>query len=278
MSKSKTSSPGNAGEKSSARLQKALDETCELLKEEEKKLTKCQKQLAETKARLAGQESLPGKTETLEKELSEARQQLQAEKLRSERLEAELEEIRRLNRNLEAEKAELFGKLEAAVKKDDQVSEVEALEKKSRQPEGKRQELSRPDAELQKIPAKTSQRSAFREINFRQVQRLLEPGSPLKANQPFSVIARLQFPVVPSAKNMNVDTSGYDVGIIATDEQEREVLFRTGVAKRLSPGVAEYENELRLNGLKPGKYLFRVYTLALFAGVEETRKIALQVE
>lgn len=77
---------------------------------------------------------------------------------------------------------------------------------------------------------------------------------------------------------MNVDTSGYDVGIIATDEQEREVLFRTGVAKRLSPGVAEYENELRLNGLKPGKYLFRVYTLALFAGVEETRKIALQVE
>jgi hypothetical protein len=75
-----------------------------------------------------------------------------------------------------------------------------------------------------------------------------------------------------------LDTRSFDIFVTATDQQEQTVLLRTGIADMLIEGVAEYKNEIPVSGLEAGEYFLRIKTLALYAGVEESKKIKLLVE
>ncbi len=139
-------------------------------------------------------------------------------------------------------------------------------------------ELRKTDA---RAPSKTKPPkppAEFKEIRFQQLKRFLEPGRPLRAHRPFRLFTRLHLPVMPTANNLDIDTTTYDIGVIATDVTRENVIARNRVADTLYPGIMEYENQVDMAGLAPGKYSLRIFTFAPFARIEGEKDLEVIVE
>jgi hypothetical protein len=99
--------------------------------------------------------------------------------------------------------------------------------------EKKRPQVRKTDA---RVPLKTEppkETEVFKEIRFQQLKHFLEPGRPLRAHRPFSLFTRLHLPVMPTANNLDIDTTSYDICVTATDVMKRNVIARSGVAQAL---------------------------------------------
>ena len=82
---------------------------------------------------------------------------------------------------------------------------------------------------------------------------------------------------MPTANNLDIDTTSYDIGVIATDVM-KNVIARSGVANPLCPGITDYDNQINMAGLAPGKYSLRIYAFASFAKIEGRKDIEVIVE
>ena len=119
---------------------------------------------------------------------------------------------------------------------------------------------------------------ALKELKLQQMKRILEPGSVLQAYRPFALFTQLHFPVMPTANNLDIDTSNYEVLVILADAKKENVVARRGVADILSAQVADYENKINMPGLAPGKYWMKIHALAPYANIEESKEIDLKVQ
>lgn len=124
----------------------------------------------------------------------------------------------------------------------------------------------------------TSEPGVLQEVRLQQLQRILEPGSALRAHQPFTLSARLHFEVAPTTKDLDIDNSTYDVRVVAADMQRNSVLSRNGAAAALLAGVRDYENEISMAGLGRGTYLVRIRAFARYSGIDESEDIEVTVE
>jgi hypothetical protein len=118
----------------------------------------------------------------------------------------------------------------------------------------------------------------LKELKFQQMKRILEPGAVLQAHRPFTLSTQLHFPVMPTENNLEIDTSNYEVLVILADAKKENVVARRGVADILSAQVADYENEINIPGLAPGKYWMKICALAPYANIEESKEIDLKVQ
>ena len=133
-------------------------------------------------------------------------------------------------------------------------------------------------ASAEMIPsAKTSEESILREIRLHQFKRIIESDQPLLAHRPFSLQAHLHFPIRPTKDNIDIDTTTYDVQVVAADLKNRNVIARNGVGKQLVFGINDYEDQIPMSGLAAGNYLIRIHTFAPFAKIEDSKDIEVTV-
>ena len=78
--------------------------------------------------------------------------------------------------------------------------------------------------------------------------------------------------------NIDMDSTTYDVVVLATDADGENLIGRYGVSDTLSPGVEDYESKITMSGLAPGKYVFNIYTYAHFARLEDRKRLDVIVE
>jgi hypothetical protein len=127
-------------------------------------------------------------------------------------------------------------------------------------------------------PDAPKKEEVLQEIRFQQLDRLVEPGQPLRARLPFKMYTRLHFPVTPTTENMDVATSSYVVRLLAKDADDKKVVARNGAADMMSVGKADYENTIMMSRLDPGKYLLEIYTIAPYANIKESKHVELMMQ
>ena len=110
------------------------------------------------------------------------------------------------------------------------------------------------------------------------MKRTIKSGGALRAYRPFALRTHLHFPVMPTANNLDIDTSTYEVLVIMTDAKQENVVARSGVADALSESVVDYKNQINMPGLAPGKYWMRIQTIAPFARIEERKEMHLDIQ
>jgi hypothetical protein len=125
----------NSEAKINAQLHKAFKESYELLEEEEKKLSKCQKQLEEARAKLRPGNHSSEQLALKEKELAEITNQLKETSEQKYALEKKVEKLILLNETLLKEKEELQRAEQNTEPQSDDASEseIESLKEELRQ-------------------------------------------------------------------------------------------------------------------------------------------------
>lgn len=273
----KTSQKGNRNQKelkTKEQYKKAFEETHDLLKQEEKKREKCQKELEDLQAKSATGNELSEISASAVKELEDTSTQLKEANDKINRLQKDFEEMKRLNKCAQQEKEELVQKLNDTEKK---IAEFASFQSTSDAEKDVEVEIQEPETEIpseKEIP----ENGVFKEIKLLQERQPVEANIPLRAGRPFSLTTHLRFPVVPDEKNVDIDTHSYDVLVVATDERKNKVVARSGAADILTVGIRDYENTINMPALEAGKYRLRIYTLAPFARLKESKQLELSVQ
>lgn len=120
--------------------------------------------------------------------------------------------------------------------------------------------------------------SALEEVRFEQARRLMPTGAPLTANLPFIVHAHLRLPTAPSAEGLTTDTDFYSIHVVALDPRVMTIKAENSLVGKLTAGVRNYDNDVPLPELAPGKYTFTVHTVIPAARVGETKKFEVVVQ
>ena len=120
--------------------------------------------------------------------------------------------------------------------------------------------------------------SALEEVHFEQARRIMPTGAPLTAHLPFVVHAHLQLPTAPSAEGLSTDTDFYSIHVVALDPRVMTIKAENSLVGKLTAGVRNYDNDVPLPELAPGKYTFNVHTVIPAARVGETKKFEVVVQ
>lgn len=120
--------------------------------------------------------------------------------------------------------------------------------------------------------------SAIQEVHFEQSRRVMSAGAPLTANLPFVVHTHLQLPAAPSEEGLSTDTDFYSIHVVALNLRATEIKAENSLVGKLTAGVRNYDNDVPLPELAPGKYVFNVHTVVPAARVGETKKFEVVVQ
>lgn len=118
----------------------------------------------------------------------------------------------------------------------------------------------------------------LKDVRIKQSNCFVENGQNILPSQDFSVYSLLQLPVVPSCKNIDIDTTSYNIRVVVKDKKENNVLFEKDIADDLSYGVVDYEKAITVPRLASGKYLIFVNAVVPFVRIGDQKIIEVEVK
>lgn len=118
----------------------------------------------------------------------------------------------------------------------------------------------------------------LKEVRIKQANYFLENGQNILPNQDFSVHCLLQLPAVPSIKNIDIDTTSYNIRVVVKDIMENRSIFAKDIADDLSYGVVDYETAIIVPRLTSGRYSIFVNAIVPFVRTGDQKIIELEVK